>query len=60
MAPNTTALAAVNPVPVIVTDVPTTPLIGLKLVIVGAGVVPTLKVVIAPVQATVEEFSAAE
>ena len=34
---NVTALAPVNPVPVITTDVPTDPLVGLKLVIVGAG-----------------------
>ncbi len=34
---NATAVAPVNPVPVITTDVPTDPLVGLKLVIVGAG-----------------------
>jgi hypothetical protein len=34
---NTTALAPVYPDPVIATVVPTTPLIGLKLVIVGGG-----------------------
>ena len=34
---NFTALALVTPVPVIATNVPTDPLVGLKLVIVGAG-----------------------
>ncbi len=34
---NFTALALVNPVPVITTGVPTGPLVGLKLVIVGVG-----------------------
>src|ERR1700674_190797 len=34
---NVTAVAPVNPVPVITTDVPTDPLVGLKPVIVGTG-----------------------
>ena len=38
MPPNVTAVAPVNAVPVIVTLVPTAPLVGVKLVIVGAVV----------------------
>ena len=34
---NFTAVAPVNPVPAICTEVPTGPLVGLKLVIVGSG-----------------------
>ena len=34
---NPTAVAPVNPVPVIVTDVPTGPLVGRNLVIAGVG-----------------------
>jgi hypothetical protein len=56
---NFTALAPVNPVPVIVTGVPTGPLVGLKLVIVGTGAVPVLKVAMAPVHAA-DALSVAE
>ena len=48
---NVTALAPVNPVPTIVTGVPTGPLVGLKLPIVGVGAVPVLKVAMAPAHA---------
>ena len=34
---NATALAPVNPVPKIVTELPTPPLVGVKLVMVGGG-----------------------
>jgi hypothetical protein len=50
---NFTAVAPVKPEPLIVTDAPSTPLLGLKLVITGGGPdEPTLKVAMAPVQAT--------
>src|SRR5450631_1689468 len=42
---NATALAPVNPVPLITTGVPTGPLVGLKLLIVGAGATVTAKFV---------------
>ena len=57
-----TLVAPVNPVPLITTDVPTTPLVGLKLLIVGTGGGPvlTLKVAMAPVHATVLVLRVAE
>ena len=56
---NFTVLAPVNPVPVITTEVPTGPLVGLKPVIVGGVGVPTLKVAMAPVQAAVDALMVA-
>jgi hypothetical protein len=57
---NATALAPVNPVPLITTGVPTGPLVGLKLLIVGGGGGPvlTLNAAMAPVH-VVEELSVA-
>lgn len=58
--PNLTNDAPVKPLPMIVTGVPMTPLVGLKLPIVGAGAAPSLKVAIVPVQATELELNVAE
>ena len=57
---NFTAVAPVNPAPVMVTTVPTGPLDGLKPVIDVVVGEPVLKVAIAPVHATLDELNVAE